>query len=94
METKFKRVQEEIEVLKWHLKDDALTETGKERLKELETLMDYAHSSSQLPYKNEKLIENMCLSFRRDYGLLPKLIQEDLRRDCKNWLIAYENNKK
>ena len=47
-----------------------------------------------LSYENENLIENMCLSFRHDFGLLPKLIQEDLKRDCKNWLIAYENNKK
>ena len=45
-----------------------------------------------LPSKNEKLIGNMCLSFRHDFGLLPKLIQEDLKRDCKNWLISYENN--
>ena len=48
METKFKRVQEEIETLKWHLKDNSLSESGKHKLKELETLMDYAHSSLQL----------------------------------------------
>lgn len=52
MENKFKRVQEEIEELKWHLFDDSLTEKGKEKLKELETLMDYAHSSLQLKDKN------------------------------------------
>ncbi|MDB4378325.1 hypothetical protein N9Z41_01005 [bacterium] len=50
--------------------------------------------SELLPYKDEKLIGNMCLSFRHDFGLLPKLIQDDLKRDCKNWLIAYENNRK
>lgn len=49
---------------------------------------------SILSYENEKLIENMCVSFRHDFWLLPELIKEDLRRDCKNWLIAYENNKK
>ena len=48
---------------------------------------------SSLPSKDEKLIGNMCLSFRHDFGLLPKLIQDDLKRDCKNWLIAYENNR-
>lgn len=47
-----------------------------------------------LPSKDEKLIGNMCLSFRHDFGLLPKLIQDDLKRDCKNWLISYENNRK
>jgi hypothetical protein len=48
MKTKFKRVQEEIETLKWHLKDNSLSESGKEKLNELETLMDYAHSSTLL----------------------------------------------
>ena len=49
MKTEFKRVQEEIEELKWLLKDDSLTEKGKEKLKELKTLMDYVHSSLTLP---------------------------------------------
>tara|TARA_R110000764_G_scaffold231786_1_gene323612 strand:- start:385 stop:663 length:279 start_codon:yes stop_codon:yes gene_type:complete len=44
-------------------------------------------------FKNDKLVSNMCISFRHDFGLLPKLIQEDLKRDCKEWLRAYENNK-
>lgn len=48
---------------------------------------------SSLPSKDEKLIGNMCLSFRHDFGLLPKMIQDELKRDCKNWLIAYENNR-
>ena len=60
--------------------------------------IDYTHccksDSELLPYKDKKLIGNMCLSFRHDFGLLPKLIQDDLKRDCKNWLIAYENNRK
>ena len=54
------------------------------------TLTDVVAS---LPSKDEKLIGNMCLSFRHDFGLLPKLIQEDLKKDCKNWLISYENNR-
>lgn len=49
---------------------------------------------SSLPSKDKILIENMCLSFRHDFGLLPELIKQDLRRDCKNWLISYENNRK
>ena len=44
-------------------------------------------------FENEKLVLNMCISFRHDFGLLPKLIQEDLIRDCKEWLRAYENNR-
>jgi hypothetical protein len=44
-------------------------------------------------FENEKLVSNMCISFRHDFGLLPKLIQEDLKRDCKEWLRAYDNNK-
>jgi hypothetical protein len=44
-------------------------------------------------FENDKLVSNMCISFRHDFGLLPKLIQEDLKRDCKEWLRAYENNK-
>ncbi|MDO6737101.1 hypothetical protein [Wenyingzhuangia sp. 2_MG-2023] len=44
-------------------------------------------------YQNEKLINNMCLSYRHDFGLLPKLIQQDLVKECKEWLMAYEKNK-
>jgi hypothetical protein len=55
--------------------------------------INFTDSSLQLPYKDEKLIENMCISFRHDYGLLDSQAQELLRFECKEWLIAYENNK-
>jgi len=50
--------------------------------------------SELLPYKDGKLINNMCLSYRHDFGLLNLQEKSDLVNDCKNWLIAYENNKK
>lgn len=50
-------------------------------------------SNIQPLHLNEKLVLNMCASFRHDFGLLPKLIKDDLIRDCKEWLRAYENNR-
>ena len=61
---------------------------------QVNNLLVLLQSSLQLPYKNEKLIENMCLSYKHNFGLLNEIAQEDLRFECKEWLIAYENNKK
>ena len=41
---------------------------------------------------NDKLIENMCLSYKHDFGLLDEDEKNKLRFQCKEWLRAYENN--
>jgi hypothetical protein len=41
---------------------------------------------------NNKLIENMCISYRHDFGLMKEEQKNELRFQCKEWLRAYENN--
>ena len=48
--------------------------------------------SKSFLYKDEKLIENMCFSFRHDFGLMDSQKQNELRIECKEWLRALENN--
>ena len=43
--------------------------------------------------ENTKLIDNMCISYRHDFGLMNKEQQDKLRFECKEWLRAYENNR-
>lgn len=43
--------------------------------------------------ENTKLIDNMCISYRHDFGLMDAEQQEKLRFECKEWLRAYENNR-
>lgn len=42
---------------------------------------------------NNKLIENMCMSYRHDFGLMKEEEKNSLRFECKEWLRAYENNR-
>lgn len=43
--------------------------------------------------ENTKLIDNMCISYRHDFGWMDKEHQDKLRFECKEWLRAYENNR-
>ena len=81
-------MKEQIEEICNKLNRDQLSVFGA-----TEQLFDLYSVSNCALFENEKLVSNMCISFRHDFGLLPKLIQEDLKRDCKEWLRAYENNK-
>lgn len=38
-------------------------------------------------------IDNVCLSYRHDFGLLSQEDQERIRFECKEWMRAIENNK-
>lgn len=49
--------------------------------------------SNSALYNNSKLIDNMCISYRHDFGLMKKEQQDRLRFECKEWLRAYENNR-
>ena len=52
-----------------------------------------AHVSNSALQENAKLIDNMCISYRHDFGLMDKEQQDKLRFECKEWLRAYENNR-
>lgn len=41
---------------------------------------------------DKKLIENMCLSYRHDFGLMTPEEQQALRFEAREWLRAYRNN--
>ena len=42
---------------------------------------------------NSKLVDNMCMSYRHDFGLMAEQDKQALRFECKEWLRAYENNR-
>jgi len=42
---------------------------------------------------NSKLVDNMCMSYRHDFGLMAEQDKQTLRFECKEWLRAYENNR-
>jgi len=43
-------------------------------------------------FNSDKFIENVCLSFRHDYGLMAEQDRQRLRFDCKEWMRAITNN--
>ena len=78
-------------------------EAKKRILKYIEGVLDDAESqfkncfthdvSNSALQENTKLIDNMCISYRHDSGLMDKEQQDKLRFECKEWLRAYENNR-
>ena len=43
-------------------------------------------------FNSDTFIENVCLSFRHDYGLMAEQDRQRLRFDCKEWMRAITNN--
>ena len=43
-------------------------------------------------FNSDKFIENVCLSFRHDYGLMAEQDRQRLRFYCKEWMRAITNN--
>ena len=43
-------------------------------------------------FTDENFIENVCLSYRHDFGLMTDLQREQLIFECKEWMRAIENN--
>ena len=74
METKFKRVQEAIQSLKNIKNLNKITENGLEYLYELETLMNYVHSSLTFEEKETPAFEDWLKTFKQVDG---KLYQYD-----------------
>ena len=40
----------------------------------------------------QKDIDNICLSYRHDFGLLSEYEQNKVRFECKEWIRAIRNN--
>lgn len=51
------------------------------------------HVSNSALQDNSKLVNNMCMSYRHDFGLMAEQDKQALRFECKEWLRAYENNR-
>lgn len=43
---------------------------------------------------DDKLIANICLSYRHDFGLLSMVEQNKIKYNCRLWLRAIKNNVK
>lgn len=43
-------------------------------------------------FSDPKFIDNVCLSYRHDFGLLSEDEQNKVRFECKEWMRAIKNN--
>lgn len=43
-------------------------------------------------FSDENFIENVCLSYRHDFGLMAEQDKQRIRFECKEWMRAIENN--
>ena len=43
-------------------------------------------------FDNDVFIQNVCLSYRHDFGLMSKKQQNELIFECKEWMRAIKNN--
>ena len=41
---------------------------------------------------SDEFIDNVCLSYRHDFGLLSEDEQNKVRFECKEWMRAIKNN--
>jgi hypothetical protein len=71
------------------------------KVKEIEETLELAESALNLVpsvmscgsvQNNDKLVVNMCKSYRHDFGLMSEKQQDHLKFQCKEWLRAFENN--
>ena len=66
--------------------------------KELNELIEREAALRQPPVigsvqDNSNLVDNMCMSYRHDFGFMAEQDKHALRFECKEWLRAYENNR-
>jgi len=43
-------------------------------------------------FQSDKFIDNVCLSYRHDFGLMSEEDKKMLRFECKEWMRAIVNN--
>ena len=43
-------------------------------------------------FSDPKFIDNVCISYRHDFGLLSEQEKDKVRFECKEWLRAIKNN--
>lgn len=59
---------------------------------EVGMLMRAINAEDAAKAKEDLLVDNMCLSYRHDFGLMSPQDKQDLRIQCREWLRAYRNN--
>jgi hypothetical protein len=43
-------------------------------------------------FESDTFIDNVCLSYRHDFGLMAEQDRQRLRSECKEWMRAISNN--
>lgn len=43
-------------------------------------------------FNSDTFIDNVCLSYRHDFGLMSEQDKQRLRFECKEWMRAISNN--
>jgi hypothetical protein len=43
-------------------------------------------------FNSDTFIDNVCLSYRHDFGLMAEQDRQRLRFECKEWMRAISNN--
>ena len=43
-------------------------------------------------FNSDTFIDNVCLSYRHDFGLIAEQDRQRLRFECKEWMRAISNN--
>ena len=73
-----------------------LTETAEDidRIKEENRQLIIMRNSLAKAFSDpsKEFLDNVCMSYRHDFGLMSEERKQDLRNRCKWWLIAMGNN--
>ena len=43
-------------------------------------------------FNSDTFIDNVCLSYRHDFGLMAEQDRQSIRFECKEWMRAISNN--
>ena len=43
-------------------------------------------------FDSDKFIDNVCLSYKHDFGLMTEQDKQKIRSECKRWMKAISNN--
>lgn len=74
-----------------HVIEHYLKMVWRTAVKETETKQCTIHSVSNR-FSDPKFIDNVCLSYRHDFGLLSEQDKDKVRFECKEWMRAIKNN--
>jgi hypothetical protein len=57
-----------------------------------EKIDDRSFEAAKKRFNSNSFIDNVCLSYRHDFGLLSEEDKEIVRSDCKEWMRSIVNN--